>query len=194
MKTLLVVIVAFCLFVPTASAQASGFLKIQVIEGEGAFNNIRSKVGRDIEVEVRDPQDNLVQGAEVAFTLPMDGASGAFGGAERKYSTVTDVNGRAGTRGFKPNSVEGRFNIKVNASYHGREGQAIVSQSNTLAGGVTANQHGNKKVAIISLLAGGAVGGAVLATRLGGKGSSSVAPPPAISLSVGGISVGSPQH
>ncbi len=193
MKILSIIILAFYFFIPAAPAQPSGTLRIQVIEGEGAFNNIRSKVGRDIEVEVHDEQGNRVPGAEVTFTLPMDGASGSFGATERKYSTVADENGRARTKGFRPNSAEGRFNIKVSASYQGREGQAIVSQSNTLAGGVTTGQHSNKKL-LISILVGGAVGGAVLATRVGGKGSSSVPAPPSISLSIGGISVGSPQH
>jgi len=178
------------ILVSTLAGQGPAWLKINVIEGEGSINNIRTKTGRDIQVEVVDEQENHVSGAEVTFVLPMDGPSGSFGNAEKKYSTTTDEGGRATTAGLRPNAIEGRFNIKVSASYKGREGSTVVSQTNTLAGGITSGQHSNKKI-IIGLLVGAGAGGAILASRLGGK-SSAPPPPPAISLSIGGITVAAP--
>jgi hypothetical protein len=194
MKSLIIISIGVLFLCGTDKAQTVGWLKIRVLEGEGALNNIRNRVGRDVEVEVVDERDRLVEGAQVSVVLPMDGASGTFAANEREYSTTTDARGRAATRGFKPNTVEGRFNIKVTAAFKGREGTAVVAQTNTLAGGVAADRH-SRKLVIIGLLAGAGVGGAVIATH--GRGSSAsvsgLPPPPSISLSVGGIFVAGPR-
>ena len=120
------------------AAQDGGLLKIVVLEGEGAFNNIKKRVGRDPVVEVRDENDHPVAGAKVMFALPPDGASGTFTGGGKTFNIVTDERGRGATKGMKPNSTEGRFKIKVIASAAGKVGSAFVSQSNTLAGGAIA--------------------------------------------------------
>ena len=115
-------------------AQDSG-LKIFVLEGEGAFNNVKRRVGRDPVVEVRDDSGRPVAGAAVSFTLPISGAGGTFLNGSRTFATTTDEQGRAASKGLKPNFTEGRFNIHVIASANGKGASAVISQSNTLAGG-----------------------------------------------------------
>ena len=50
-------------------------------------------------------------------------------------TTITDDKGIARCPTYKPNSEEGRFNIKVTAESQGKMGTMVLSQSNTLAGG-----------------------------------------------------------
>lgn len=175
-----------------ASAQApSGFLTIQVIGGEGAFNSIKGKVGNSPVVVIKDEQDRPVAGATVRFALPTAGAGATFAGGESTAEVKTDENGRATAPSMKLNDTEGRFNIKVTASQGNREGSAVIAQTNTLAG-VAESKH-SKKALIFLILAAGAGGGAAAALH-GGKSAPVVAPPTPITLSVGGISVGPPAH
>jgi len=174
--------------------QQGGWLKLTAIEGEGAFNNIRQKEAHNPVVEVRDEQDRLVAGANVTFLLPYDGPTGAFAGGKREYTATTDANGKAAAAGLRPNSIEGRYNMKVTASLGGREGSLVISQSNTLAGGVTSGQKSHAKTYLILGVIGAA--GAGLGLGLGrGSGKSAATPPPPTptSVSVGAITIGGPQ-
>lgn len=173
------------------AAQETGLLKVLVLEGEGAFNDIQRKVARDPVVEVRDENDHPVAGAQVVFTLPEGGASGNFAGGSRTFLAATDAQGRAAARGLKPNSTEGRFNIRVIASADGKTGRTMISQSNTLAGGViNPGRGGGKKKLVLLLVAGGAAGG-IFAGRRGGSPAPAGSPP--IVLSSGSVSVGVPR-
>ena len=76
-KSFLSPLLSFLLLTPTSSwaqetsgpksnlVQEAGSLKIVVIEGEGALNNIRSRTATQPVVEVRDENDRPVEGAEV---------------------------------------------------------------------------------------------------------------------------------
>ena len=59
--------------------QAPGFLKVKVMEGDGAFNDIKHKIGHAISVEVRDENNQPVSGAEVTVTAPAFGPGGCAG-------------------------------------------------------------------------------------------------------------------
>ena len=98
----------------------------------------------------------------------------------------TDSRGIATADSFRPNLTEGRFAIAVAANYQGKQGSAVVGQSNTLA---ASSGRSNKKLWIIVGVIGGGAAGAVLATR---SGSSSSAPVPT-SISVGTVTVGGPR-
>ncbi|MBI3665298.1 MAG: carboxypeptidase regulatory-like domain-containing protein [Acidobacteria bacterium] len=126
-------------------SEESGVLKIVVLEGDGAFNNMKKRIGRDPVVEVRDEKDHPVAGAKVVFTLPPDGPSATFDGGGRVFRATTDERGRAATKGLKPNSTEGRYKIAVTASWSSRSGYAAISQSNTLAGGAIILKNGGKE-------------------------------------------------
>lgn len=186
MKRLLVCLLALTLAgTPSTFGQVRGYLTLKVVEGDGAFNDIKHKqVNRPV-VEVRDESNNVVRGAEVSFVLPALGPGGSFAGGKNTSVVTTDGQGLARADEFRPNNTEGRFAIRVTATYQGKQGTAVVTQSNTLAGS-GANAGGHKKL-WITLIAGAAAGvGVAVATR------SSSSPAPTV-LSPGGITVGGPQ-
>lgn len=116
-----------------ALCQTPGFLRVTVLDGDGAFNDIRHKMGHAMSVEVRDQNGQLVAGAEVTFEAPSFGASGTFSNGKRTISTTTDAQGVARIGPLHPNAVEGRFDIAVSAGKAGRSGSAVIIQSNSTA-------------------------------------------------------------
>src|SRR5207237_1415690 len=99
-----------------ANGQARPGLKIVVIEGEGAVNNILFGSAREPIVQVRDENDKPVNGAKVTFTLPDRGPGGTFYGTGRNLSVTTNDQGRATGAGFRHNFIEGHFQIQVTAA------------------------------------------------------------------------------
>ena len=166
-------------------------LKITILDGDQAINNIRQRTAREPIVQVEDENHNRIPGAIVVFTLPINGPGGTFVGGGNTLSAVTDADGKAIARGFRPNNLTGKFEIRVNATYQGKTGHATISQSNA---GSVAVTHTARWVTI-SVIAGAAVAaGVVAATRGGG---SSPSPPSATipagpSVTVGSGSVGPP--
>ena len=171
-----------------------GGLRMVVLQGDGAFNDIQRKTGRDPVVEVRDENDRPLAGAQVVFSLPETGPGGTFEGGVRTFTTTSDPNGMAAARGLKPNNVEGRFQIRVIASLGGKTGTVAITQSNTLAGGaVVPGQRGGGKAKWLLLLAAGGATGGILAAKSGSK---STPPPPGpvpTILSTGTVTVGGPR-
>src|ERR1051325_7752073 len=110
-------------------------LQINVLEGEGAFNDIKKGLARSPVVEVKDDAGRTVENAKVAFQLPETGASGTFLDGSKTFVATSDRQGRAAAPGLKPNKVEGAFAIVVTASKDGSVGRAEVRESNTLGGG-----------------------------------------------------------
>jgi hypothetical protein len=175
-------------------------LQINVLEGEGAFNDIKKGVGRASVVEVKDDTGNAVENAKVVFQLPDNGPGGTFLDGSRTFVATTDRLGRASAPVLKPNKLEGQFAIVVTASKDGNTGRAEIRESNTLAGGSMAKAGGGHGTALKIVLAVASVGGAVavFAARSGGGNSNSggttggtTATP--TSLSVGTVTVGGPR-
>ncbi len=163
-------------------AQAGPKLKIVILEGEGAINNIRQRTAREPIVEIQDENDRPVAGAVVVFALPDRGPSGVFANNQTSMTVTTNAQGRATGTGLRPNSVEGSFQVRVTASYQGQTASAIVSQSNGGSGVAPGGGGGAGKIAaILVVVAGAAAGGAIAATRSGNKGGAAPAPPPAAS-------------
>lgn len=177
------------------AAQDKGLLKIAILQGDGAFNDIRKKVAHEAVVEVRDENDHVVPNARVVFSAPSAGPGGTFEDGQRTYIATTDAQGRAAARGFKPNTTEGRFSIRVTASAGGRIGSAQLSQSNTLAGGqgFEPNKKSKTKYILLGVLAGAAVGGAMAATHGGGNAPVAAPLPVPTTVSTGTITVGGPR-
>jgi hypothetical protein len=169
--------------------QSRGNLTVKVLEGDGAFNDIKHKVGHPVGVEVRDENNRVVSGAEVTFAAPTVGASGTFGNGKQTITAVTDQDGVARSGSLLPNLMEGRFSIRITARQQDREGALLVSQSNTSAG--VAAGHSNKKVWIILAVAVGGGVGAALALK--GSGSSNSNTPVSTVLTGGPIVVGAPR-
>jgi len=176
----------------SAYSQVNGFLTVRIVEGDNAFNDIKRKEAHRPAVEVRDEANNPVVGAEVVFALPTIGAGGMFLSGKTTSTAMTDAQGVARSEDFKPNNDEGRFNIRVTATYQGRKGSVVISQTNTLAGGESPTQGGgHKKLILVLLIVGAAAGVGVAFGASGSKSSGSPAPTPTV-LSSGGITVGGP--
>ena len=161
----------FLLLASSADAQTPG-IKIVVVEGQGAINNIQQHRAKEPVVQVTEDQ-KPVQGATVTFILPDDGPSGVFGNGARMMTIQTDEKGQAVGRGLRPNQTGGRLQIRVTASFHGETAGAVISQINAEPAGATGGGNG-KKFLILALIGGAAAGG--IAAAMGGKSSGSPSP------------------
>ena len=145
-------------------------LNIVIVEGEGAINNIRQRVAREPIVQVEDENRKPVAGASVVFLLPSQGASGTFTGGAKMLTVMTDQNGRAVMRGFTPNNVTGKMEIRVTASKSGVQQSAVISQTNAaLAAGAGAAAGSGKLIAILVAVGGAAAAGVAVAATRGGN-------------------------
>jgi hypothetical protein len=174
---------------------AAGEIKIVVVQGEGALNNIRARSAAPLIVEVRDSSDKPVAGAEVVFQLPPAGPGGVFNGWMRNQTARTSAEGRAETNGYTPNDEAGRFNIKVTATSGTKTTSSIVAQINTPNGTDTNGKQAKSKSNLwkVALIVGaaGLAGGIVAATR--GGSSTPATPPTPISVTAGPITIGGPR-
>ncbi len=162
-------------------------IKIVVLEGEGAKNDIKSGAAVAPRVQVMDDKDQPVEGAEVIFRLPMAGASGAFSGWVRSQTVRTDSDGVAEAGGYAPNDTEGRFNIRVTAKAGQADASVVIAQSNV--GG--SSKRSNKKWWILGAIGAGAgVAIGVAAARDSSSGGTVTTP---VSIAAGPVSVGAPR-
>ncbi|MGA8026353.1 MAG: hypothetical protein WB992_04355 [Bryobacteraceae bacterium] len=163
---------------PGQTAQAPK-LAIVVVEGEGAINNIKTHEGTGPVVRVEDENQRPVVGALVTFFVPNEGPGGSFAGGTQLLTVMTDPDGRAAAKPFKPNSVEGTFHIQVTASYGDQTTTASIAQSNKIlgsskpvAGGGGHGMSAGKIGLLVGVAAAGAVG-AILGLSHGGSSTSS---------------------
>ena len=86
-------LLAFQIFITQAWGQeAPGrALQIVVVEGEGAINNVRSRVNKEPIVRVEDQNHRPISGAAVIFFLPTNGPGGTFANGTSSYTTTTDA-------------------------------------------------------------------------------------------------------
>src|ERR1700758_5481129 len=91
-------------FFPTpAIAQGPASLNIVVLEGEGATNSAHQRLAHEPVVRVVDEKEGPVVGAAVVFTLPTEGATGAFSNGSKTLTVMTDNEGRAAGKGLRIN-------------------------------------------------------------------------------------------
>jgi hypothetical protein len=198
MAALLAVWMALSGLAPAPAAQQPvSSLRIVILEGEGAINNIRQRTAREPIVQVQDENNRPVAGAVVVFTLPDRGASGTFANGARSVTLTTDSQGMARAAGLRPNAVEGDVQIRVDASYQGLTASTTIGQTNvmSLLGAAGAGGGSGKLIAILAIIGGAAAGGAVAATRgSGSSGGGPATPPPTpTSVSLGTPSIGPPR-
>jgi hypothetical protein len=185
MRLVPVLVALFAVRLPPVLAQQA--LNLVVVQGEGAINNVRQRTARDPIVRVEDQNHKPIAGAVVAFTLPTQGAGGAFGGGAQMLSVITNSRGLAIAKGFHPNSLGGPWQMHINASFGAQTATATVAQTNVVAAAAAAGAGGagagaatgvavgiSAKVIVIVAVAAGAAaaGGAVVATKAGGGSSS----------------------
>jgi hypothetical protein len=193
--------IAAALAVGIAAGADQRPLQVNVLEGEGAFNDIKKGIGRAPVVEVKDEAGQAVENAKVVFQLPDTGASGSFLDGSRTFVGTTDRQGRAAAPALKPNNVEGQFAIVVTASKDGSTGRTEIRESNTLAGGQMMKAGGGHGTALKIILAAASLGGgvALLVARSGGSssnnsgGTTGAASSTPTSLSVGTVTIGGPR-
>ncbi len=140
-------------------------LNIAILEGEGAINNIKTRVASEPVIEVTDENHKPVGGALLSFTLPNSGPSGTFANGSRVLSITTDQNGRGVAQGLRPNHQAGRYNIQVSATFEGLVETAIITQSNILGAGAAASAGGLFGMGVPATIA--VVGGVAAATIFG---------------------------
>jgi hypothetical protein len=169
---------------------------ITVVEGEAAMNNVRLRAPHQIAVRVTGDDSHPVAGAAVTFTAPAQGASGRFFNGEPSLTTVTDATGIAVAKGFRPNELIGKFEIRVVASSAGDTAHAAVTQFNMDVPAQAAKKSGGhgKTIAIVIAVAGAAAAGlAVALSQSKGSSSSAVATPAPIGITTAAGTVGPPQ-
>ena len=182
-------VLLLALWIP-ATAQAAPMLNLVVVEGEGATNNIRQRTARAPVVQVEDENHKPVAGAIVVFTLPSNGAGGAFANGARTLSMVSDSKGQAVAHGFRPNGLKGQFQIHVNASFQGLTAAVAITQTNavlTPSGATASAGVPTKLIVVLAVLGAAAAGGAYWATHSGSS------TPPATTIAAGVGSVGPPR-
>jgi hypothetical protein len=164
--------------------------RIEVLEGDGAINNIRLHHAKEPVVRVVDQDGHPIPNVAVTFVLPGTGAGGSFADGKASLTVTTDEDGRAVGHGLRPNGSAGQFQIRVTTSLQGQAATANISQTNAepAQGGGS-----SKTLLIVALIGGAAAAGAAVAL---GKGkSSSSAPPsnPGAVISPGNPSFGPPK-
>ena len=183
-----------CSLLGAAPQEQGPALQIVILDGEGAINNIRQRTAREPIVQVEDENHRPVAGAVVLFTLPDRGASGVFANGQTSMTVISDSQGRAVATGLRPNSVQGNFQVRVNASYQGRTANTSINQSNAPAGVAAAAGISAKTIVIIlGLAAGAAAGGLVATTRGGGAPPAAPTGPRTVAISVGSPTAGPPR-
>jgi hypothetical protein len=155
-------------------AHAAAAPRIEIVEGDGAINNIRLHRAKEPVVRVVDPEGRPVPNAAVTFLLPDRGPGGTFADGRSVLTAMTDDNGQAVGRGLRPNNSAGQFQIRVTASYQGQTMAAVVTQTNAepAKGGGS-----SKTILILALVGGGAAAGVAAALGKGKSSSSSTTPP-----------------
>jgi hypothetical protein len=170
--------------------QPASELRIVVVEGGGAINNIREHTARAPVIRVLDAEERPVAGATVNFLLPDFGAGGTFPEGRTNLTTTTDADGRTMARGLRPNNVAGRFQIRVSASSQGRSASSTISQVNVAP---AARSSSSKKKYIIAALAAGGAAGAIFAAKGGSKGTSGTSTPGGTTITPGSPVFGPPR-
>jgi hypothetical protein len=160
-----------------------------VLEGKGGVNSIRQGSAQELAVQVTDQENRPLAGASVTFVLPATGASAAFVDGSKMVTLITDDRGQARVVGMRPNSLEGKFEIRVTAGYQGQMARAVITQTNVAevaapakpgapSPPAAAKKKGGsgKMIAIAVAVIGGGVGAALAAKGGGSKGGGGTTP------------------
>ena len=197
----LVAIVLVGLLPATVLAQETSALRLTVISGMGAVNDLRTNTTIPTIVELRDNRDVPVIRGAVNFLLPEAGPGGRFADGSRSSFVLTDRNGRASLTGFIPNQIEGPFQIAVEASFSGNSVRTNIRQyNNAFPTSSSARQSdstpsasrgsGKSRKILPTLLVAVAVAvGGIAMIKNRGNGNT----PPTTTVSIGGVSVGGPR-
>ena len=161
-------------------------LQITILDGEGALNNIKQQTAREPIVQVEDENHRPVAGALVIFSLPQSGPSGTFSTGSTVFNGVTNAQGQATATGLTPNKIAGKYQIQVNAKYHGLTAHTTINQSNYVgsaspgANQAAAHVFPVKAVLIVAAVAAAAAIAVVASESGGGKSTTITAGSPTV--------------
>jgi hypothetical protein len=110
-----------------ASLAGQGSLRVEIIEGGGAIHNVAATLPLAPRVRVTDLAGRPIPFAAVTFNLPASGPGGTSAG-QRRISVATGDNGEAVLPDLRLNPDVGTWTIRVDASYRGRAGSAVIAQ------------------------------------------------------------------
>lgn len=120
------ILIALLAFPDRMGAQAPAALNIEIVEGDGAINNVRLRTAREAIVEVQDENHKPVSGALVLFS-----AKGNNPFSQNVLRATTDATGRVRANPLALHSKAGEFQIHVKATYRGRTARALIHQRNS---------------------------------------------------------------
>jgi hypothetical protein len=178
----LLVLFLWCSALRASQQEPAKGLVINILEGEGALNDVRAGTAREPIVQVEDENNRPVAGAVVLFTLPDSGPGGLFTDGTHVFSTTTDYAGRAMAGNFAPNNVSGSYEIHVTANFNGMSAQTTIHQENISPGEQSAKQHAAHALSLKSILiivgavAAGGAAAALIATSGGGSSPTTISP------------------
>src|SRR5580704_1554466 len=69
--------------------------RIEVVEGDGAINNIRLHRAKEPVVRVVDQDGHPIPNVAVTFVMPENGPSGTFADGHTSFTVMTDKDGQA---------------------------------------------------------------------------------------------------
>ncbi len=183
--------VALCalLVIPPPGLAQDAAIQIRVLSGEGGINNINQNVAAEPIIEVVDSTGKPVAKAAVTLRSPASGPSVTFFGASRVATMTTDDQGRVRVSGMLPNTIEGAFQIDVEAEYNNSTATAAITQSNAVAPGDVRPKRQGIGWRVIAAISAGAAVGIVAAALRGGTDSQ----PTPTAISIGSVSVTGPR-
>ena len=117
-----------------AAQNAPHALLINILEGEGALNNIRQRDAREPVIQVTDENHRPVAGVAIVFLIRggQNGAGGSFPGGSQTLSVTTGADGTAHASGLQVTNSPGSFTISVTATLSGLVATAIIHQANVI--------------------------------------------------------------
>ena len=179
-----------------ANANPSQFLKIYVLDGQGATNSIPQRKVTTPVVEVRDENDLPVEGAEVVFQLPEAGPGGTFPDGKHRRTVLTNLQGQANAP-FFISTQEGKFEMTVSARKVSRVGTGKIEQVNSsrpIEDSVRIRRPWYKNWKYLALAGAAATAVTAAITLTGGSSkSASSAPTPTIVITPGSPTFGGPR-
>jgi hypothetical protein len=168
-------------------------LKVITLAGKGEMNDLERHVMALLVVQVLDPNDRPVEGAEVVFRFPLEGPSATFANQKTSQTARTNSQGQAGATGWTANDKVGSFEVHATASYGNQMGETTIPMTNVtrIVEDVKKRRKDKPwystrkfKIAVIAGAAAGAAVGIILATRDSKS---------TVTISPGSPSVGGPQ-
>lgn len=173
----------------TGSLPAVESLRIVPLAGDHAMNDLQRRVMAPLVVQVLDQNSRPVEGAQVVFRFPLQGATAEFLNKQPSQSVRTNADGQASATGWMARGT-GTFEIHVTASRGNELGETTISMTNVtriVGDGREKEKHWwSSKWAKIGIIAGaaGVTAAIVLLTR--GKSTT-------ITASPGSPTIGGPQ-